>query len=243
MTFESGAAKRRYVQTMFGRIAGRYDLMNRVMTLGQDVHWRRELVRAAALPPDGRFLDIATGTGDVAFAAMCDPSAPNIVVGADFALPMLRLAHERMSRSPLPAPQRLRWAAGDTLCLPFASDAFDAVASAFLMRNVTDVSAALREQMRVARPGGRVLILDIPRPAGATLRSRLFRLYFHHGVPLLGQIITGQKDAYKYLPVSAETFLTPDELASIMEMSGFREVFYRLFMLGTVALHVGTRPR
>lgn len=242
MTFESGAAKRHYVQEMFGRIAGRYDLMNRVMTLGQDGRWRRELVAAAAVPPGGRLLDIATGTGDVAFAALRRADAPAMVVGADFALPMLRLARLRGARGPRPRTERLHWIAGDTLCLPFASGSFDAAASAFLMRNVTDVAATLREQLRVVRPGGRVVILDIPRPADRTWHHRLSRLYLRRVVPLLGLVLAGHRDAYKYLPLSAESFLTPDELASIMEKSGCKQVSYRLFMMGTVALHVGCRP-
>ena len=200
MSFGSSAEKRQYVRTMFGRIAHRYDLMNRVMTLGQDAGWRRVMVRAARLPPDGRILDVATGTGDVAFAALHDESGPSLVVGLDFALPMLQLAGMRAGHSTSAHRNMPCWAAGDTLCLPFASGTFDAVASAFLMRNVTDVAAALREHMRVTRSGGRVLILDVPRPAGKTIRNRMFRLYFRRLVPLLGQVITGQRDAYKYLP-------------------------------------------
>jgi demethylmenaquinone methyltransferase/2-methoxy-6-polyprenyl-1,4-benzoquinol methylase len=242
MTFDPGAAKRQYVQAMFGRIAGRYDLMNRVMTFGQDGRWRRALVAAAALPPGGCFLDIATGTGDVAFAALDDTATADMVVGVDFALPMLRVAQQRAEGIPSPRACRIRWVAGDTVCLPFATGAFDAVVSAFLMRNVADVAATLREQLRVVRPGGRVLVLDIPRPTGSTWHSRMFRLYFHHAVPLLGHVLTGQRDAYKYLPVSVDSFLTPDELTSIMEKSGCMLVSYQLFMMGTVALHVGSRP-
>ena len=242
MSFRSSTEKRQYVRTMFGRIAHRYDLMNRVMTLGQDAGWRRAMVFAARLPPDGRFLDVATGTGDVAFAALRDESGPSLVVGVDFTLPMLELARVRAGHSTSARQKMPGLAAGDTLCLPFASGTFDAVASAFLMRNVTDVEAALGEHMRVTRSGGQVLILDVPRPAGKTIRSRMFRLYFHRLVPLFGQVITGQRDAYKYLPSSAETFLTPAELAGIMESLGFQQVRYQLFMMGTVALHVGTRP-
>jgi demethylmenaquinone methyltransferase/2-methoxy-6-polyprenyl-1,4-benzoquinol methylase len=242
MTFESGAAKRRYVQDMFGRIAGRYDLMNRFMTIGQDGRWRQALVAAAAVPPGGRLLDIATGTGDVAFAALRGANAPGLIVGADFTLPMLRLAQQRAARQPSLQTWRLHWTAGDTLSLPFASDTFDATASAFLMRNVTDVAQALREQLRVVRPGGRVVILDIPRPGDRTWHHRLSRVYFRRVVPVLGMMLAGHRDAYKYLPVSAESFLTPDELASIMEKSGCAQVSYRLFMMGTVALHVGRRP-
>jgi demethylmenaquinone methyltransferase/2-methoxy-6-polyprenyl-1,4-benzoquinol methylase len=243
MTFASGTEKRKYVKTMFGRIAQRYDLMNRLMTLGQDVHWRRAMVQAAALPPGARFLDVATGTGDVAFAAAQREPRPELVVGTDFSLPMLQLAGARARSNHLPRNNQPGWSAGDTLCLPFPSNMFDAVASAFLMRNVTDVVAALREQLRVTRPGGQVLVLDVPRPGGAWLRRSLLRLYLHRCVPLLGGIITGQTDAYEYLPSSAEAFLTVDELASMMESIGLQQVGYRLFMMGAIALHVGRKPR
>ena len=225
---------------MFARIAGRYDLMNRMMTGGQDVRWRQVMVREAALLPGGRFLDVATGTGDVAFEALRQGQAlpekegQALVVGVDFTLPMLRVGQVRAAGRPV------RWAAADTLCLPFPDDTFDAVASGFLMRNVTDLAAALAEQRRVARPAGRVLVLDVPRPPDS-LFGRLFRLYFHQVVPRLGGLISGQPDAYAYLPRSADAFLRPDELAAVMESVGLRQVHYRMLMLGTVALHVGIK--
>jgi demethylmenaquinone methyltransferase/2-methoxy-6-polyprenyl-1,4-benzoquinol methylase len=234
MTFDSASEKRKYVNTMFARIAGRYDLMNRLMTGGQDVSWRRLMVREAALPPGGRFLDIATGTGDVAFEALRQKPDLALVVGADFTLPMMHVGQGRAAGRPV------HWAAGDTLCLPFPSDTFDAVASGFLMRNVVDVAAALAEQRRVTRPGGRVLVLDIPRPPD-TLEGAMFRLYFHRIVPRLGALISGQPDAYGYLPRSADSFLRPSELAAVMEGVGLRHVCFRMLMLGTVALHVGVK--
>jgi demethylmenaquinone methyltransferase/2-methoxy-6-polyprenyl-1,4-benzoquinol methylase len=250
MAFNSTFEKHRYVNTMFARIAHRYDLMNRLMTGGQDVRWRRLMVREAALPPGGHFLDVATGTGDVAFEALRQYGADGtgqtthsdltLVVGADFTLPMMRVGQIRAaSRSEPHAPQ-VRWTGADTLCLPFPDDTFDAVASGFLMRNVTDVAAALAEQRRVTRPSGRVLVLDVPRPPD-TLLGRLFRFYFHQIVPRLGGLISGQPDAYAYLPRSAEAFLRPDELAAVMESVGLRQVRYRMLMLGTVALHVGVK--
>jgi demethylmenaquinone methyltransferase/2-methoxy-6-polyprenyl-1,4-benzoquinol methylase len=134
----------------------------------------------------------------------------------------------------------VRWAAADTLRLPFPDDTFDAVASGFLMRNVVDVAAALAEQRRVTRSGGRVLVLDVPRPPD-TLLGQLFRFYFHQIVPRLGGLISGQPDAYAYLPRSADAFLRPDELAAAMEAVGLRKVSYQMLMLGTVALHVGSK--
>ena len=234
MTFDSASEKRRYVNTLFARIAHRYDLMNRLMTGGQDVRWRRLMVRQAALPQGGRFLDIATGTGDVAFEALRQQPDLDLVVGADFTLPMMFVGQTRSDCRPV------RWAAADTLCLPFLDDTFDAVASGFLMRNVTDVAAALAEQRRVTRPGGRVLVLDVPRPP-ATPWGGMFRLYFHQIVPRLGGLISGQPDAYTYLPRSADSFLRPDELAAAMEHVGLVQVRYQMLMLGTVALHVGAK--
>jgi demethylmenaquinone methyltransferase/2-methoxy-6-polyprenyl-1,4-benzoquinol methylase len=234
MTFDSASEKRRYVNTMFARVAHRYDLMNRLMTGGQDVRWRRLMVREASLSPGSRFLDMATGTGDVAFEALRQQPGLSLVVGADFTTQMMYVGKTRAASS------SVRWAGADTLCLPFADDSFDAVASGFLMRNVTDVGAALAEQRRVTRPGGRVLVLDVPRPPETT-GGRFFRFYFHRIVPRLGGLISGQPDAYGYLPRSADSFLRPDELAATMEAAGLLDVQYRLLMLGTVALHVGVK--
>lgn len=234
MTFNSASEKRQYVNTMFARIARRYDLMNRLMTGGQDVRWRQLMVREAALPPEGYFLDIATGTGDVAFEALRQQPDLALVVGADFTLPMMHVGQIRA------AGRRVRWAAADTLCLPFPDDTFDAVASGFLMRNVTDIAATLAEQRRVTRPGGRVLVLDVPRPPD-TFWGGLFRFYFHQVVPRLGGFISGQGDAYAYLPRSADSFLRPDELAKVMEAVGLHHVRYRMLMLDTVALHMGIK--
>lgn len=240
MTFESAPEKRRYVQAMFDRIAPRYDLMNRLMTGGQDTHWREHLVREAELQAGGNLLDVATGTGDVAFAAIRQQPELSMVVGIDFSLPMLRASQDDVSHDQATFNGRLQWAAGDTMCLPFPADTFDAVTSAFLMRNVTDVAATLSEQRRVTRPGGRVVALDVPRPPN-TIWGRLFRFYFHQVVPRLGGLISGHRDAYAYLPQSADAFLRPDQLANVMEATGLRQVHYRMLMAGTVALHVGVK--
>lgn len=240
MTFESAPEKRQYVQAMFDRIAPRYDLMNRLMTGGQDTHWRRHLVREAGLQAGGTLLDVATGTGDVAFAAIRQQPELSMVVGIDFSLPMLRASQDDVSHDQAAFNGRLQWAAGDTICLPFQNDTFDTVTSAFLIRNVTDVTATLSEQRRVTRPGGRVVALDVPRPPD-TIWGRLFRFYFHQVVPRLGGLISGHRDAYAYLPQSADAFLRPDQLASVMEATGLRQVRYRMLMAGAVALHVGVK--
>ena len=238
MTFETATQKHHYVNNMFARIAHRYDLMNRVMTAGQDSRWRKMLVQQAQLPHNGSLLDIATGTGDIAFEALRQHPDLNQVVGADFTLPMMHVGQQRQQN--MLSTGNIGWSGADTLHLPFPSNSFDTVASGFLMRNVTSVPQALAEQMRVCKPGGRLLILEIPRPAD-NLIGQLFRLYFHNIVPLVGGIISGQRDAYSYLPASADAFLRPNDLKAQMEQVGLHNVSYTMLMFNTVALHVGTK--
>lgn len=244
MTFDSPHEKQQYVNTIFARIAHRYDMMNRIMTIGQDKYWRKVLVEQARLPSNGILLDVATGTGDIAFEAL--KQYPNLkqVIGVDFTLPMMRVGQTHLESFQKDdvgkGDNRLSWSGANTLHLPFPDNSFDAVVSGFLMRNVTNLFQALTEQTRVCKPGGRVLILEIPRPKD-NLWGTLFRLYFHHVVPFLGGLITGQQDAYAYLPASADAFLRPDELKAEMARAGLWEITYTLFMFNTVALHIGIK--
>lgn len=240
MTFNSAQEKHAYVNQMFARIAHRYDRMNRLMTAGQDQRWRKLLIQQAKLPQNGRLLDLATGTGDIAFEALQQRPDLVQVIGADFTLPMMQVGQQRADKLEPLISQKMIWSGADALHLPFPDDQFDAVVSGFLMRNVVDIRQALTEQVRVCKPGGRVVILEIPRPA-ETLLGRLFRLYFHNVVPVLGGLITGQGDAYSYLPSSADAFLRPDELKAEMEEVGLDRVGYTKLMLNTVALHVGVK--
>lgn len=248
MTFQFPAEKDRYVNNMFARIAHRYDVMNRIMTAGQDRRWRKLLIERAQLPPNGNLLDIATGTGDIAFEALRQYPNLNQVVGADFTLPMMQVGQQRWAKENVQSTSvngqdvaaRLGWSGADTLHLPFPDNSFDAVTSGFLLRNVTSVSQALREQVRVCKPGGRILILEIPRPPD-NLFGVLFRLYFHNVVPVLGGIISGQRDAYAYLPTSADAFMRPNGLETEMKRAGLHEVSHQMLMLNTVALHVGVK--
>jgi demethylmenaquinone methyltransferase / 2-methoxy-6-polyprenyl-1,4-benzoquinol methylase len=230
-----GPERARYVQEMFARIAGRYDLMNRLMTFGQDVRWRRYVIRQAALPPDGRLLDIATGTGDIAAEGVSQHPGTT-AIAADFTLEMMQAG-----RRAYPARRVLHWVGADTLALPFPDDQFDAVTSGFLMRNVIDVSGALREQLRVTRPGGRVVILESSPPKRNLLRP-FIQLHLALVIPTLGRLVTGDADAYLYLPTTTERFQTPSALAVTMRDLGFVNVDFRLFMAGTIAVHVGVKP-
>lgn len=227
------AQKPVYVNRMFARIAPTYDLMNRVMTGGFDVTWRRLLLDLADLPARGSLLDIGTGTGDIAAAARRRNPAAH-VVGVDFTIEMMLAGRHDPARAFLPFVQ------GDTFALPFADNAFDAVVSGFLLRNVVDRPAALREQMRVTKPGGRVVCLETTPPSNSVL-GPFFQFYFFRLVPLIGGLISGDPDAYHYLPHSTVEFPAPTVLARMMEQVGLRNVVYRELMLGTVAIHVGTK--
>lgn len=222
------------IRRMFNRIAARYDLMNRMMTLGRDQAWRRYVVEQAAVPRGGRLLDVATGTGDIAFQALARDAGIH-AVGVDFAVEMLRTGQRRAGG------EQVRWCQADALALPFPDASFDAVTSGYLLRNVGDIAAALREQARVVRPGGRVVALDTTPPPDNWLRP-LIRFHLRRVIPLLGRLVAGDAAAYTYLPSSTEAFYSADELARMMADAGLEDVGYRTFMLGTIAVHVGQRP-
>ena len=234
MTYLKGSARAEYVREMFGQISGRYDLMNRLMTLGQDRCWRRQVVRKALLPLCGRLLDIGTGTGDIALEALSRDRAL-CVTAVDFNSRMINAGRGR------PGGQIILWCCADALKLPFADATFDAVTSGYLIRNVIDARQAFKEQMRVVKPGGRVVCLDTaPAPRNILRLPVLFHLKIV--IPLLGTLIARNRAAYRYLSQSTQAFMAPEKLASIMRSAGLKDVYYRRFMLGTMTIHVGVRP-
>jgi demethylmenaquinone methyltransferase/2-methoxy-6-polyprenyl-1,4-benzoquinol methylase len=218
---------------MFGRIAHRYDLMNRLMTAGQDVRWRREVIRRAHLSPGARLLDLGAGTGDLAYEALrqrpdCRP------VAADFTFEMMQVGKQR------PESSRLAWCSADALHLPFRDETFEAVVSGFLLRNVTDLELALREQHRVLKPGGWMVSLDTTRPPRSPL-SPVLNLHLHAVIPALGRLVTGHGDAYHYLPDSTAGFLGAESLAARISSAGFQQAGFRRLMMGTIAIHWGRK--
>jgi demethylmenaquinone methyltransferase/2-methoxy-6-polyprenyl-1,4-benzoquinol methylase len=233
--FEAGADRVPYVREMFEDIALRYDLMNTLMTGGRHHAWRRaaalELVR-----PGDRIVDVGCGTGDLSFA--CLEAGARAVLGLDFARPMVERARRKAAGG---AAGRTTFALGDATRLPVADASVDGWCGAFVVRNIPDLDGALAEARRVLKPGGRLAILEIPRLEAHPLRPAI-RLHLSKVVPLLGRAVSGHASAYRYLPVSVDHFLTPQELTARLRGAGFLMRRVERFMLGTVALHVAERP-
>ena len=230
MTQLTGLARAKYVRSMFARIAARYDLMNRLITGGQDRRWRRRVVELARLTPRSSVLDLGSGTGPLARSALSNVPQAN-VIAADFTLEMMRVGQRSGT---------LNFASADALHLPFGDSSFDAVISGFLMRNVIDLQKALQEQYRVLRKHKRIVILDTTRPRKNILFPLIW-LYMHVTIPALSRLLTGAADAYRYLPDSTEGFVTAEELAARMASVGFKKINYERLMFGTVAIHWGEK--
>ena len=228
----TGEARSRYVRRMFARIAPRYDLLNRLMTAGQDRRWRREAIRRMDLPAAPRLLDLGAGTGDLCLEGLGQrPSAH--IVALDFTPEMMRIGQRRAGAA------AVRWVVGDAAHLPFPSRSFDGLVSGFLLRNVPDLDAVLAEERRVARPGARVASLDTTPPPRSWLLP-ILRFHLHTVIPALGRLIAGDSQAYNYLPQSTERFIEAGALAERMRTAGFEQVGFVRRMLGTVAIHWGT---
>jgi len=237
-SFNSHHEKTAFVNALFSRIAGRYDRMNRLMSLGRDMTWRRRAIQLAQVPPGGRLLDVAVGTGDMAFA--CLELAPSVhVTGVDITIEMMQLGQSKENRRTTQC-YPIGWTDGDALRLPYTDETFDAVVSGFMLRNVTDVIVALKEQRRVVRPGGRVVCLEMTHPTLPVWRS-IYPFIFGRLMPIVTGLLSGQPDAYRYLPASVANFVNAEQLKAFMERVGLRGVGYQTLMLGTVAIHVGVR--
>jgi demethylmenaquinone methyltransferase / 2-methoxy-6-polyprenyl-1,4-benzoquinol methylase len=226
------------VEAMFGRIAPRYDRMNRIMTAGQDLRWRKEAIRRANLSPGCLLLDLGAGTGDLSVEALRQQPSCR-VVAVDLTMPMMEIGRQRT----LPVVEELSapvWACANAQLLPFPDDLFDAVVSGFLLRNLHDVKASLADQHRVVRPGGWVVALDT-NPTPDSRLAPLLRFHLHWVIPTLGRFIAGHPQEYRYLPASTEGFLQPEQLAERFNEAGFSEVGYQRLMFGTVAVHWGRK--
>ncbi|GLV48097.1 demethylmenaquinone methyltransferase [Thermus sp. LT1-2-5] len=227
--------KAKRVRRMFSEIAPRYDLLNRLLSLGADVRWRRRAVALALEKSPRRILDLATGTGDLALLLKAKAPVAE-VVGVDFAPPMLEIARKKAQARGL----EVRFLEADALALPFPEGAFDAITVAFGFRNFADYGKALAELHRVLAPGGRLVLLEFPPPPTGAF-GLVYRVYFQRVLPFLGGVISGNFGAYRYLPESVEAFPPPEALKGLMERAGF-SVRYELLTFGVAAIHVGDKP-
>jgi demethylmenaquinone methyltransferase/2-methoxy-6-polyprenyl-1,4-benzoquinol methylase len=230
-TPRSGTLTEPQVRAMFDRIAGFYDVMNTVMTAGLHHRWRARAADLAALGAGDSALDVACGTGDLAIELSRRVGADGEVIGSDF-------AQEMLERARVKAPA-LQWDLGNALDLPYASNRFDAATVGFGARNFSDLDRGLAEMARVVKPGGRVVVLEITTPRKPPL-STFYSLWFDRIVPLIGRV-TGENEAYTYLPNSVKRFPGPEGLAAAMERSGLRDIRWILTAGGIIALHVGTK--
>jgi demethylmenaquinone methyltransferase/2-methoxy-6-polyprenyl-1,4-benzoquinol methylase len=234
------------VREMFTRIAPRYDFLNRLLSLSIDRIWRRRTAARFAeilRQPDARVLDVCCGTGDLAFAldrwrphASVAGARPLPLFGSDFVEPMLTRAREKARA----ANRSLAFAAADALHLPFGDASFDLVTTAFGFRNLANYEDGLREFARVLKRGGELAILEFTEPSSGSM-ARLFRFYFQHILPRIGGAISGNAEAYKYLPGSVAKFPSPPELAALMARSGFTDIRIASWNVGSVILHSARR--
>ena len=240
---EADASKK--VREMFTQIAPRYDLLNHLLSLQLDRLWRARTAKRLQpilSRPDALVLDLCCGTGDLAFALGRAGKAR--IVGADFAHTMLVRARDKRAMLHASTNQNLAlpmpFFEADALRLPFASSSFDLVTSAFGFRNLANYEAGLREIQRVLKPGGTIAILEFTEPPEG-LWGDFYRWYFCSVLPRIGGLISGERSAYSYLPKSVARFFRPLELAALMTTVGYQSVDYRVWTLGTVALHTGVR--
>jgi demethylmenaquinone methyltransferase / 2-methoxy-6-polyprenyl-1,4-benzoquinol methylase len=230
-------AKGAFVREMFARIAPRYDVTNRMMTAGLDENWRRRAIGLVAAPAGGQVLDLCCGTGDLVFGLLRrDPTLH--VTGIDFCPPMLDRARSRSRRE---ARGDAAFVEGDVMAMPFADQSFDGATMGFSLRNVVDLNATLREILRVLRPGARFVSLDVSKAPNKGFK-RLFDVYFYGVVPLLGGIVGGSREAYRYLPNSLTHHPDAPALRDRFSRAGFADAGYLPLMGGAIAVHYGRRP-
>ena len=221
---------------MFDAIAPRYDRANRVISLGMDLRWRREVVRLALKKAPRIVLDVGAGTGDLTrmVASTGDPDIK--IIGVDFSLSMLQIAKSH----PQDILQQVSYTQGDALALPLAAGSIDAIITAFTIRNIRELPSAIDSFARVLKPGGTLTILEIT-PMGTGPLAHLFRLYFGRVVPLLGRLVTGHPFAYQYLPDSVERFRDAEGLERLIAQDGFHKVSFSRHGFGSIAIHHAVR--
>jgi len=222
-----------YIKSMFSAIAGRYDRLNRILSLNRDMAWRRFAVSRCDPPANALVLDVATGTGDMA-RLLIDRDSGCTVVSIDFCPAMLARARAKLATAIDGGTVHI--IAGDALRLPFSDDTFDCATIGFALRNVASIADAFREMARVVRPGGRVVSLELTPPA-STIARTLHHIYAWRLLPTVGALVSGNREAYRYLPRSIDHLISPQEIKRLMEDAGLRQVELHRLMLGAATVH------
>jgi demethylmenaquinone methyltransferase/2-methoxy-6-polyprenyl-1,4-benzoquinol methylase len=226
------------VQTMFDRIAERYDLLNRVISFRLDRRWRHRVIEAALAGPCSQVLDLGTGTGDLIFEAAEKARGKGRFFGLDFSSAMIRLARAKRSGSPLRA--NADFVLGSAMTAPFQSNVFDSAMTGFVLRNVSDLSLFFAEAHRVLKPGGRFVSLDM-FPPPPTWFSAFYSLYFHCLMPRIGGLLAQDRQAYRYLSDSVRSFHPPEQVAELIRQTGFEQVTVHKFLGGAVCMHTARK--
>ncbi len=225
---------------MFDRIAGRYDLLNRVISFRLDARWRRQVIKAVLTEGQPWILDIGTGTGDLVFDAAKATQGNGTFVGLDFSLQMLQLARAKQGR--ISRGAETEFVLGSAMFAPFKDDAFDGAMSAFVLRNVSDLTLFFAEAFRVLKPGAKFVSVDMFPPQAGWF-SALYAVYFHGLMPRIGALLARDRDAYEYLSDSVRRFHPPENVTTLIEQAGFKPVTVRKFLRGAVCMHIANKPR
>lgn len=236
--FRETGGKRSYVQRLFARIAGIYDLMNRLMSFGLDNYWRTRAARYLALATGETGLDLGAGTADLSIAVIQRSGPSTHMIGMDITPEMLEIGRKKIARLGLQDRIELRTGDAENIALP--DNSVDGCCSAFMVRNLTNIERGFQEMLRVVRPGGRVVCLEISHPPGKIFGA-LFYFYFYKLAPLFGTLIGRAFEEYNYLPHSLTTFPNAPGLQAIMQAAGWSDVRFYYLNGGIVALHVGTK--
>jgi demethylmenaquinone methyltransferase / 2-methoxy-6-polyprenyl-1,4-benzoquinol methylase len=228
--------KERYVHSLFASIARRYDLLNTVLSAGLDRYWRRRTVELMSIHPGDSVLDVACGTGKLLLEEARIVGLSGKVTGADFCPPMLDIARHNIAHTPY--ADSITLVNANALALPFPPASFAAASIGFALRNVPDIPATIAEMARVVRPGGRVVALEIAKPTLPIFRE-LFFLHFNHIVPLIGSLVSGSDEAYRWLPASLGPLPSPEAIRGIFTEVGLRDAHFVKLSGGIVTAHVG----
>ena len=227
------------VQSMFDRIAGRYDLLNRVISFRLDTWWRAQAIRTVLSAENPLVIDLGTGTGDLAFNAVKIANGRARIIGLDFSLQMVRLAQSKRAKAP--HGSSTAFIQGSAIAAPLREDIFDGAMTAFVLRNVSELPLFFAEAYRVLKPRGKFVSLDMFPPTSGWF-AKLYSIYFYRMMPWIGGLLSNDRQAYQYLSDSVRQFHSPETVATLISEAGFKEVAIRKFLCGAVCMHVAVKP-